>query len=56
MKSLLNPVFYLNHQTTPSFDVRSLLVICCIVLGVLVAICAMTVDPNNAAVTIGFPP
>jgi hypothetical protein len=56
MKSLLNAVFTFDHQTKPSFDLRALVVILGIIFGVFIAIYAMTVGPNNASVTIGFPP
>jgi hypothetical protein len=40
----------------PSYDVRSLLVTVCIVIGIIIAIYAITVNPNDATMAIGFPP
>lgn len=40
----------------PSYDVRTLLVMACIVIGIFIAIYAITVNPNDATTAIGFPP
>jgi hypothetical protein len=56
MKSLLEAIFNSDRLTKPSFDVRSLVITFGIIIGIFIAIYAMTVDPNNTTATIGFPP
>jgi hypothetical protein len=45
-----------GDPTQRSVDFRSLEVVFSIIIGIFAEIYAMTVDPNNAAATIGFPP
>jgi hypothetical protein len=51
MKSLLEAIF-----NSDRLDVRSLVITSGIIIGIFIAIYAMTVDPNNTTATIGFPP
>jgi hypothetical protein len=53
MTSLLEAIFYSERLT---IDVRSLVITSGIIVGIFIAIYAMTVDPNNTTATIGFPP
>jgi hypothetical protein len=56
MKSLLEAIFNSDHLAKPSFDVRSLVITFGIIIGLFIAIYAMSIDPNNTTATIGFPP
>jgi hypothetical protein len=56
MKSLLEAIFNSDRLTKASFDVRSSVITFGIIIGIFIAIYAMTVDPNNTTATIGFPP
>ena len=47
MKSFLNAVFNLGHSSKPSFDAKSLTIILGIIVGIFIAIYAMTVGPND---------
>jgi hypothetical protein len=40
----------------PSYDVRTVVVMACIAIGIFIAIYAITVNPNDATKAIGFPP
>jgi hypothetical protein len=39
-----------------TYDVKTLVVMACIVIGIFIAIYAITVNPNDATTAIGFPP
>jgi hypothetical protein len=56
MKSLLKAIFNSGHLTNRSFDVRTLSISFGIIIGIFIAIYIVTVDPNDATTTIGFPP
>jgi hypothetical protein len=56
MKQPSNSVPGSRISAKPSYDVRSLLVTVCIVIGIFIAIYAITVNPNDATTAIGFPP
>jgi hypothetical protein len=55
MKSVLDNVRF-GGLTKSSLDVRTLAIFSGIAVGLCVAIYAITVDPNSATATIGFPP
>jgi uncharacterized membrane protein YgaE (UPF0421/DUF939 family) len=55
MKSLGDNARF-SSPTKPFIDTRMLVIFVGIAIGICVAIYAMTVDPNNAAAPIGFPP
>jgi hypothetical protein len=56
MEQPSNSVSGSRVSAKPSYDVRSLLVTVCIVIGIIIAIYAITVNPNDATLAIGFPP
>jgi preprotein translocase subunit SecG len=56
MKSLRETVFNFDARTKSSFDTRAIAVIITLFVGMVIAIYAITVDPNSATATIGIPP
>jgi hypothetical protein len=55
MRAFLDHVLS-NNLARVSINARTVAIIVAIGIGVFVAIYAMTVNPNDAATTIGFPP
>jgi hypothetical protein len=56
MKPPSNYVSGTRVSARTSYDVRTLVVMACIVIGIFIAIYAITVNPNDATTAIGFPP
>jgi hypothetical protein len=55
MKSLLDKTGF-GGLTKSSLDIRAVAISIGVAIGLCVAIYAITVDPNSATATIGFPP
>jgi hypothetical protein len=55
MKQLLGG-FSARHLSTTSYDARTYGMIVFIAVGLIIAIYAITVNPNDATTMIGFPP
>jgi hypothetical protein len=56
MKTPSNSVSASQIAAKTSYDVRTILVMACIVIGIFIAVYAITVSPNDALMPIGFPP
>ena len=56
MKLLSDDPSRLDHLTNPSFNIRTLATAVGVAIGIIIAVYALMVNPNDAATTIGFPP
>jgi uncharacterized protein involved in outer membrane biogenesis len=56
MKPFLDDVLSSARVTTASFNIKAIATIAFIAVILFIAIYAMTVNPNDASATIGFPP
>jgi hypothetical protein len=56
MKLLSGDVSRFGHFTNRPFNVRTLATAVGIAIGIIIAVYALTVNPNDATTTIGFPP
>jgi hypothetical protein len=55
MKALLDTISSVRHETH-SLEIKKLAIILVFIIGIFIAIYAITIDPNNVTAEIGFPP
>jgi small-conductance mechanosensitive channel len=56
MKPFSGVLSRLDHITNSSFSIRTLATAVGIAIGIIIALHALTVNPNDLTTTIGFPP